>query len=72
MIGLLWLLFGFFGYLKFVVGPDAPDLFIDQFLGPKAPILETLQTSLETLLLGIGAWAILACLAPRVAILALP
>jgi hypothetical protein len=72
LVGLLWLLVGFFGYLRFMVGARAPDLFVDQFLGPKAAFGETLKTSLETLLLGMGAWALLACLAPRVAILALP
>jgi hypothetical protein len=72
LVGLLWLLVGFFGYLRFMVGPRTPDLFVDQLLGPKAAVGETLKTSLETLLLGMGAWAVLACLAPRVAILALP
>jgi hypothetical protein len=71
LIGLLWLFFGFFGYLKFVQG-KAADRFIDQFMGPKAPLWNTMWTALETLLLGTGAWAILACLAPRIAILALP
>ena len=69
LIGLLWLFVGFFGYLRFAVGPGTADAFIDQFLGPKAPINQTLETSFETLLLGMGAWAILACLVPRVAIL---
>jgi len=72
LVGLFWLFFGFFGYLRFMVGRGAPDEFINQFFGPKASLLETLQTSLETLLLGMGAWALLACLAPRVALLALP
>lgn len=72
LVGLVWLFFGFFGYLSVMVGRGAPDEFINQFLGPKASLVETLQTSLETLLLGMGAWALLACLAPRVALLALP
>jgi len=72
LAGLLWLFFGFFGYLRFMVGRGVPDEFINQFFGPKASLVETLQTSLETLLLGMGAWAILACLAPRVALLSLP
>jgi hypothetical protein len=62
----------FFGYLKYMVGSGTPNSFIDQFMGPKAPFSQALATSLETLLLGMGAWAVLACLAPRVAILALP
>jgi Predicted membrane protein (DUF2079) len=72
LVGLLWLIVGFFGYLKFAVGSGAPGAFIEQFMGPKAPFGQALGTSLETLVLGMGAWAIFACLAPRVAILALP
>ncbi len=70
--GTIWLLFGFFGYLRFVVGRGAPDAFIDQFLGPKASLAETLVTSSAVLFFGLGAWAFLACLTPRVALLALP
>jgi len=70
--GTTWLLFAFFGYLRFVVGRFAPDAFIDQFLGPKASLFETLATSSEVLFFGLGGWAFLACLAPRVAVLALP
>jgi hypothetical protein len=55
-----------------VVGPHAPALFIDQLSKPKAPLGATLSTSLETLFLGVGAWAILACLVPRIAIVAVP
>src|SRR5262249_4800935 len=72
LIGLCWVVFGFFGYLSLMIGPGAPDAFIDQFLGPRASVGETLWTSLEALILGMGAWSLLACLAPRVAILALP
>jgi uncharacterized membrane protein len=70
--GTIWLLFGFFGYLHFVVGRFAPDAFIDQFLGPKASLAETLATSSVVLFFGMGGWALLACVAPRVAILAIP
>ena len=71
-IGLAWLLFGFFGYLRFKVGPGAPNQFIDQFLGPRATVLQTLETSADLLIYGLGAWALFACLAPRVVILAVP
>ena len=71
-IGLAWLLFGFFGYLKFKVAPSAPNQFIDQFLGPRATVFQTLETSADLLIYGLGAWAVFACLAPRVAILAVP
>jgi hypothetical protein len=72
LVGLGWLLFGFFAYLKFVVGGGAADSFIDQFMGPRASVGETLFTSSEALILGAGCWAVLMWLAPRVAILALP
>lgn len=72
LIGLLWVMVGFFGYLKYFVGSGAGNLFIEQFLGPKAPASQALWTSLETLVLGMGAWALFACAVPRVAILALP
>ena len=72
LVGLLWLFFGFFGYLKWVVGRRAPEEFVGQFTGPKASFGVTLGTSLETLLLSTGGWAILACFAPRIAILAVP
>jgi hypothetical protein len=72
LIGLVWFLFGFLGYLKFMVGSPVPDLFIDQFLGPKASVGRTIGTALATMLVGLGAWAILACFAPRVGILAVP
>jgi uncharacterized membrane protein len=71
LIGLGWLCFGFFGYLKLVVGRPVPDLFIEQFMTPKATLGQTLETAFETMVLGLG-WAILACLAPRVAIQAVP
>ncbi len=54
LIGLCWILFGFFTYLSFMVGRGAPDAFIDQFLGPKASVPETLWTSLQVLVLGDG------------------
>jgi Predicted membrane protein (DUF2079) len=72
LVGLLWLMFGFFVYLRCMLGSGSADSFIDQFLGPRASFRETLGTSMETLLLGMGAWAGLACLAPRVGIFALP
>jgi hypothetical protein len=37
--GTAWLLFGFFGYLRFLVGRGAPDAFIDQFVGPRGSFL---------------------------------
>ena len=34
--GSAWFLLGFLGYLRFVVGRNAPGFYIDQFLAPKA------------------------------------
>jgi hypothetical protein len=72
LLGLLWLMFGFLGYLRFAASLNTVEAYIEQFLGPRAPFGRTLETSLETVLLGMGAWALVACLAPRVALLALP
>ena len=72
VIGATWLLFGFFGYLRWKVGPSAPRFYIEQFEGPKAPLDQTLATALDFLLVGLGSWAVLACFAPRAAALVLP
>ena len=71
-IGLIWFFWVFFGVLKFTVGPSAPRLFMQEFAGVKAPLDQTLRTSLEFIGLGLGCWAIFALWAPRVAVLALP
>jgi uncharacterized membrane protein len=70
--GLAWLFFGFFGYLRWCVASTAPEQYIQQFLGPKAALKDTLATAFDFLAVGVGSWAILACLAPRAAVLALP
>lgn len=70
--GACWFLFAFFGYMRVMIGPLAPDHYIDQFLGTKAAMGETLWTAGETLLWGVGCWAILALFAPRAFVLALP
>ncbi|MHB1560193.1 MAG: DUF2079 domain-containing protein [Isosphaeraceae bacterium] len=72
LIGVGWVLFGFFGYLRLMVGRGAPDAFVDQFLGPRAGVGETMRTAAEALVLGAGGWAFLMGLSPRTAILALP
>jgi len=70
--GISWFLFGFLGYLRLFVGRNAPNFYVGQFLARKAPVDQVIATSFDTLVHGIGVWAILACFAPRVAILALP
>ena len=47
-----------------MVASSAPDQFIDQFLGPRATVFQTLETSADLLIYGLGAWALFACLAP--------
>ncbi|MBX6315771.1 MAG: DUF2079 domain-containing protein [Isosphaeraceae bacterium] len=71
LVGLGWVI-AFFAYLKWVVGPRAPELYLEQFLGPKASPGQTLATALDFLAVGLGSWAALACLAPRALLLALP
>jgi uncharacterized membrane protein len=71
-IGLAWLLLFFFSYLKFFVASGAPNQFIDQFLGPRATVLQTLESSADLLIYGLGGWTLLACFAPGVAIWAVP
>jgi hypothetical protein len=71
-VGASWFLFGFLGYLRFVVGRTAPGNYFQQFLTPKAPLLAVLETSGSTLVYALGAWSVLACLAPRVALIAVP
>lgn len=72
LVGLAWMLVGFLGYLKLVVGPQAANLYLEQFTGPKARIDQTLWTALDFLLVGLGPWAVLMLLAPRTALIALP
>ncbi|MDR3617986.1 MAG: DUF2079 domain-containing protein [Paludisphaera borealis] len=71
-VGLIWLLFGFFGYLKLMVGSYAPERYIDQFTGPKASIPQTLETAGDMLWNGAGGWPFFAAFAPGAGILALP
>jgi len=72
LVGVVWLVVGFLGYLRFTAGPKTSESYIDQFLGPKASFREAAATSLETVWVGMGAWALFACLVPRTAILTLP
>jgi hypothetical protein len=70
--GLVWLIWGFFGYLRFMVSSNGPELYMEQFEGPKASLFETAATASDFLLVGMGSWVLLACFAPRMALLALP
>src|SRR5205085_1102912 len=71
-LGLVWMCWGFFGYLRLMVASSAPEHYMEQFAGPKAAFRETVATASDFALVGMGSWAVLACLAPRLALLALP
>ena len=71
-VGASWFLLGFLGYLRFVVGRNAPGDYFEQFLVAKAPLLDAIKTSCGTLAYALGAWAVLACLRTRIAIVAVP
>jgi hypothetical protein len=72
LAGLAWLLFGFLLYLRWAVNPYAWEIFLGELRGERAPIfLATRQAGL-CLALGLGSWSLLALLAPRAAVLALP
>ena len=70
-LGLGWTLL-FLGYLRITSGPAAPLLYLQQFGGEKAPLHQTLGTSAEFLLLGLGTWGAVMWIQPRVGILVFP
>jgi hypothetical protein len=70
--GLGWFLVGFLGFLRASAGSMAPAHYLGEFGGPRPGALAILGTALDLLLIGMGAWVLLAGLAPRVALLALP
>lgn len=71
-VGLGWILFAFFGYLYLMVGARAPAAYVEQFLGPKPTLSQTMETMGWVLRDGLGPWTALALLAPGAAILAAP
>ncbi|OJW10898.1 MAG: hypothetical protein BGO49_25660 [Planctomycetales bacterium 71-10] len=70
-VGLGWILV-YFVYLKLVVGRNAPEQYVDQFLGPRPTLAQTLETLRWVVRDGLGAWSALALLAPVAALLAAP
>jgi Predicted membrane protein (DUF2079) len=72
-IGSVWIL-AFFGYLMATVGPDAPLVFVSKFSqgGGGMTALARLRAAVSLLSVGLGSWAVLSILAPRVALLAVP
>ncbi len=72
MTGLGWLLLGFLMYSRWMVNPRAVEVFLGEMTGPRIPLRMTLGTAAEFLVVGLGSWTVLACFAPRVAVLAVP
>ncbi|MBX6312936.1 MAG: DUF2079 domain-containing protein, partial [Isosphaeraceae bacterium] len=71
LLGLGWFL-AFLCYLRVVVSPVAPARYLEMDQSGQLGLGPTLMLSLDLLAIGLGSWALLACLAPRVAILAVP
>ncbi len=72
VIGLVWFLFLFFGYLAITGGIESPRGYLQQFAGEKPSPIELSWTILKILGLGLASWSALAMFAPRVAPAALP
>ncbi len=72
LLGLGWLLVGFFGFLAWVVGRTIPLQYLGEFVRPRPPLLAILRTMTEFLLVGLVPWSILMLAAPRLALIALP
>jgi hypothetical protein len=72
VLGLSWLMLGFFVYLKFAVASRAPWNYLEQFTGQKASLGKSLETGWEFLAIGLGVWALCLVLAPRVALVMVP
>ena len=70
--GVAWFFWAFLGYLAWRVGPNAPEHFLEEFRRPRPALGEVAITATRLWFLGLGAWGVLAWLAPRVALLALP
>jgi hypothetical protein len=71
-LGIAWMLWAFFGFLYWSGNHYGPTLYLNEFRGAGATLAQTANTAAEFLSIGLGAWAVLAMFAPRVAILALP
>jgi Predicted membrane protein (DUF2079) len=71
-LGLAWMLWVFFAYLLASGHSYGPGLYLQEIQGGGAYLTATARTATEFLAIGLGSWAILACFAPRVALLAVP
>ena len=72
LVGAGWLVFGFLVPMKWAVHSRALEIFLEESRSGRVPPAMALRTTLEFLIVGIGSWAILACLVPREALLVLP
>lgn len=72
MTGISWLLFGYLGYERWISGEEFIMNFFKEILNNGAGFESRIKESLALLVLGLGSWAVLTCLAPRSALLILP
>ena len=70
LAGVGWTLL-FLLYLAITRSAATPGFYLDQFRGPKAPIDQTITTTADLLVVGMGAWGVLAFGVPRGGLLAL-
>ena len=71
-VGVAWMLFAFLGSQHLMIAKSAPTQYLDHFGKNHAPLLPTIGAAFDYLIFGLGAWSLLALLAPRMAVLVLP
>ncbi len=71
-VGVAWVALVFLGYEHLTVSWNAPELYLGHLGQPKPSAWLTARAAWSLVVIGAGPWALLALLAPRVAILALP
>lgn len=72
LLGLGWLLVGFFGFLTAMVGPATPEHYLGEFSRPRPALGAILRTMLDFQLVGLVPWSLAMAFAPRLALLCLP
>lgn len=71
LVGVGWFLFGFLGYSRWLVTSYAWDIALG-FLDESTALGTRLRTASRFVSVGLGSWAVLACLSPRAALLVVP
>ena len=66
-----WLLV-YFAYLAATAGPSAPWVYLEQFAGPRPSPIQSLWIAIDLLAVGLGSWAPLALLVPRLGVAMAP